>query len=1161
MKNIIRNLIWTVLALLIFGLSVYPPEEKLKLGKDLRGGVSLVYAVQINSNEDSREVISKTIEVLKNRVDPSGLMEISMVAQGRDRIEVTMPLPGPEVKELRRKFEEELEKLGRSAINRSALESVLRLPGDQRASELTRLADGDATRQRLLDAAAAASDSAAAARQAFDDSRAGLAPESEYTPEQLSLLTRTTDAEKALEDAVSAAVRTSIAPEEVRRALLLPDAKSRLYDSKSKESVEFPSPREQAIERLKQDHPEAVGQLEAAMGAYQTFAANRKSLDDPQDLIRMLRGAGVLSFRISVDPGWNPVEEQRVRQELRERGPQNVRSTEVHWYRLNSVEKWHNNDLNSARAMLADPVGFFESRGYIVDVFDGQYYMLCWDTRTTRLTQSEGSWGIARAYQGQDEVGRPSIQFEMNPRGAVLLGELTKNHVNQKMAVLLDDEVYTAPNLQSAISNSGQIMGDFSAEEITYIIRVLSAGSLASKLSPEPISTNVLGPELGADNLRKGMYAGLVAFVVVTLFMFGYYFTCGVIAIFALLFNALIIMGAMSLAKAAFTMPGIAGIILTFGQAIDSNVLIYERMREEFRRGNDMKTAVRLGYDKAFSSIIDGNITNLIVCVVLGYVGTVEVKGFAITMGIGIVATLFCCLVVSRLVLESAIHFFNWKKTSMLPMVIPGLQSALTWTVDWIRLRWFFVTVSTVLVAVGLMTVFFRGERMLDTEFRGGTQVTMQFMRDEATGSPKTLTRPQAEEIVHRIGESAQATDVLRPLIAAEVSPVNPAEDGVTSSQFVVKTIITEKDAVTNALTAAFSEYLESKPPLAFEGSNESDIRKAPAYRILSGRLGDNIDLPAVTSDVTTRIGGIAIVLKDLHNAQTGGLPTLQSLTARLESMRSQQDFSDILARLREVRVIEGTEQAVSAAVVIVQDPSISFLTNEARFDSEVARREWALTREALTRAISPASVQSFSPAIAANFQAQAIVATGLSFAMIAAYIWFRFKSFRYGFAAIIALMHDVLAVLGLLALAAWLAENPSTTAIASRFGLMPFKIDLNMVAALLTVAGFSLNDTIIIMDRIRENRGKMLHASASMINNAINQTISRTLITSGTTLMSSVTLYVAGGEGVRAFAFALTAGVIVGTYSSVAVAAPIIWSRKLEREAMLPVTASPASA
>src|SRR5690606_32863289 len=194
------------------------------------------------------------------------------------------------------------------------------------------------------------------------------------------------------------------------------------------------------------------------------------------------------------------------------------------------------------------------------------------------------------------------------------------------------------------------------------------------------------------------------------------------------------------------------------------------------------------------------------------------------------------------------------------------------------------------------------------------------------------------------------------------------------------------------------------------------------------------------------------------------------------------------------------------------------------------------------------ASVDNFSPAIASTFRAQAIVAVVMSFMLITIYIWVRFGSMRYSLAALVTLMHDVMVVLGLIALAEILYDHSATAAIAQKLGIKPFKIDLNLIAALLTIIGYSLNDTIIIMDRIRENRGKLDYASADVINRSINQTISRTAITSGTTLVAVAIMYGFGGEGIRAFSYAMLLGIVAGTFSSIGVAAPMVWSKRGDR-------------
>lgn len=1138
----------TMILLAFAAFVVYPPKRSLRLGKDLAGGVSLVYTVQVAGSENPKDVISRTIDVLKKRVDPQGVSEISMVQQGRDRIEITMPLPNAEVKAKKAAFEEALKQLSKSAINPNQLDQFMRMNAQERAGKLDELSAGNAGRRELIVAAAAAFDESTQKRQAYEQGVKDKKPQAELD----TLVGAAAEADLKYEAARDKVLASAITGAEVRRVLEMSNESRRLSDGKAKEPVVVPSPRERGMADLRARHPEFKTDLDKIEALYADFRASSRSLDDPADLQRLIKNAGVLSFRITVAPGEHP-EEARLRQELRERGPLNVRSTDAKWYKVNRIENWYES-VQMFKLLQASPAAFFQSRGHVGEEYNHEYYILAYDTRTTRLTQADGEWGVDSSSEGRDELGRPSIAFRMDVRGAQRLGNLTKNHVKEHMAILLDDEVYTAPVLQSAISNSGQISGDFSVEERQYIIRVLSAGSLQAKLSPEPISTSSLGPELGADNLEKGIYAGVIALAAVSAFMIFYYFVCGGIAVVALLCNALLVLGAMAANKAAFTMPGIAGVILTFGMAVDANVLVYERMREEFRRGHDMKTAVRLGYSKAFSSILDGNITNLIVCVVLAYTGTQEIKGFAVTMSIGVIATLISALIISRMIFEVAVHYGGWRKTTMLPMAVPALQHALTPKVRWLRYRFVFFGISALYVSLGLVAVFGRGASMLDNEFRGGTQVTLHF-KDGPDGKPMKLKRQEVEEKVRAAGAAAPATSELAMLNAADVFPLNPESDGVTSDQFVVKTVATDQKQVVESVVKSLSEYLESKPALAFKGSEAKDFRDGPVYKLTSKSLGQNIDRPEIRDDVTPFLGGVAIELSNLNPA-----PSLQVLKDRLETGRASPEFSDTLARTREVKIIDGDEKAVKTAVVLIHDAGMSLFDNEARWEQEVASREWKLVGEALTKATLPASVQSFSAAIAETFRAQAIVATVLSFLLIGVYIWIRFKGARYSLAAVVALVHDVLTVLGLVAVTEYMYEHQALEGFARSIGLMPFKVDLNMVAALLSVAGYSLNDTIIIMDRIRENRGKSLDASYDMINLAINETFSRTLITGGTTLVSCLILFIFGGEGVRAFSFALLTGMIVGTYSSVAVAAPIVWSKKTGGPAPSPAAIVPAS-
>ena len=1139
MRQIISKaiLVFIVLALALYAM--VPPEKKLKLGKDLRGGATLIYQVKLRPDENPSEVLPKVIEVLKQRVDPNGLAEISMVAQGRDRIEITMPLPGPEVKAAGEAFERELSKLDRLAISDRDLEFALRAEGAERQKQLESLAKGDAARLALLTDLAAARDNARAKNEEYK-----AAVKAGEKPEVLSRLVEAAGLAADEADKKKAEVlRGSLTSAEVRRVLQLPDERQRLQ-GQGDQFVEIPSPREKNVERLKAEHPGAKAPLEDVLRAFSTYneARKGKGINDPQDLVRQLRGAGVLNFRITVGTDFDPATVAQLRQQLKERGPKAVRSTDVHWYKVNQIKNWYDS-VDALQRLEANPMAFFQSRGYIAGEYEGEYYILCWDTRQTRLTQDEGTWSVERAYEGRDRVGRPSIAFEMDARGGVLLGELTSRNVQKQMAVIFDDEVYTAPTLQSAISRNGEISGNFSQEEIDYIKRVLNAGALQAKLSPEPISTSSVGPDLGADNLEKGMKSGIVAFSIVAAFMVVYYFGCGVIAVLALACTGVLILGAMALNKAAFTMPGIAGVVLTFGQAVDANVLIYERMREELKRGHDMKTAVRVGFQRAMPSIVDANVSHLIICIVLYQLGTQEIRGFAITLGIGVVATLFSAIVVSRLMFDALVEMGHWRKTTMLPIVVPFLQRMLEPRINWIGLRPVFLTASAIVMAIALGLVYVRGSETFDTEFRGGTQVTLELRRDPAAeGGRFTMTRRAVEERIREIKGDPRDLE-LTMVKDAEVLPINPRNDGVTSDKFKIKCTATDPKVVLSAVRNAFKDEIDSEPELSFKGSDFTKLEGAPVYRIAGDRLGEVIGSMGGDEDVRRFQGGVAIVLEDIRPPIS-----LSDLTDRITRERRDAQFSDTLERQWEVRVLKGSPDAVQSAVVLTLDPSLTFLDNESIFDRNVALREWMLVQEATLHAKSFASVESFSAAVAGTFARKAITATAVSLLLLICYIWVRYGTLRWSLAAVLPLVHDIIALLGLLALSQILHVYPATQGPALSLGILPFRIDLNMVAALLMIIGFSLNDKVIILDRIRENRGREKYATGRVINDSINQTISRTLITSGTTLITTIILYLFGGEGVRGFAYAFTLGVIIGTYSSIAIAAPLVWSRRTER-------------
>ncbi len=1144
--NLYRNTILVVLLLLLAGTVIFPPKENLRLGKDLAGGVSLTYTIYLD-RADTDDTVDQMIEVLKKRVNPQGLYEISFVRQGRDRMVVTMPLPTEEVRELKDAFDTELAKLNDYTLDVSAIERAMRLGGTDRRAALVALMDTPG-RRAMLEPVLTAVERADETRSAYDNA---VAAQQFAAPGEVDRLEAAAAvAYRELNEARQAAVARSVTPQRVRAMFQLSNEILRVKSDK--EFVELPSARERAFTGLETSLAELPGGpevLESVTAAHTAYADRAQGLDDPGDLQRLLRGAGVLEFRIAVGVG-GMAEEQRLRDELKSRGPEGVESDSAIWAPINKLEDWYQS-LEELESLQANPSGFFASQGFVGEEYDGWYYLLLSDEPGRRLTPAEGDWRMTRAGQGTDQLGRPSITFELDARGAVLMGRMTEENKDQPMAILLDGRIYSRPpNINSRISSNGQIMGNFSPMEIAYVIQTLSAGALSAKLSEDPISIQNIAPELGADNLRKGLEAGWIALIAVGAFMVIYYFSNGVVSLIALACNALILLAVMSLARTAFTLPGIAGVVLTFGMAVDSNVLIYERIREELLDGNDLKSSVRVAFQKVFSTIVDANITNLIVCIVLAYTATEEVKGFAITLGVGVVSTMFSSLVITRLIYVWIVDKASVEKMPQLPITVPAVNKLLEPKIDFIKLRPVFIAISAAGMTFGVFMVFHQGAQMLDTEFRGGTAITLQLGRDDDTGERLTRTRSEIEERVK--GETGsiladiQADTPNSPMVEirnADVVVVDPQSDGITSDRFDIRTTVgqtpEEQKELLELITVKFADVIDSRPGLSFVGSEmESIDDAAPVFKIITGTLGGNFGRPEIVNNVGEFVGGVAIVLENITPA-----PTEAGLNERLSYMREQSDFAEFaLKRTWDVIVLEGTSKEVKTAVIVVRDPAISMF-DEDTWRTRLAQAEWEIARSAITQATTLAGVQQFSAEVAKSFQAKAIVAMFLSFLLIAIYVWVRFGSARYSLAAIIALVHDVTIVVGLVAVAEVLYESfPALRSI----GIRPFKIDLALVAALLTIVGYSLNDTIVILDRVREERGRLPYATREVVNRAISKTVSRTTITSGTTLFAVIVLFVMGGDALASFTYALMCGIVVGTYSSIAVAAPLVYTKKI---------------
>ncbi|MHC5114745.1 MAG: protein translocase subunit SecD [Planctomycetota bacterium] len=1228
MQNMLTKLITigVVLALCILSIQF----KDLRLGKDLRGGVSLIYKVAMPDDvSDPQAVLTQTISVLKDRVNPAGVLDISMQPLGRDRIEIVMPLPSKEVQALSKAYRSALTKLlERSEIPANDLDDAL-----SRGAAPAELG-GDASTERGQKAGELqdAFDAKTAARKAYDDAVAEGMSEEDLLSNGLVRAAAETEIE--FERLYGEMLSLSLGESRIRRTLALPTSQQKLKDDQG--NIQYdndgnvvlgPSQRADALQKISTEFPHLAAELDASIDAFDEYQKQRTGFDDPEDLIRLLRGAGVLEFYIAVSSGQpEGVDVPQLRTELEEVGPDNTTSPTARWVPINELKQWYDTKADLA-SLEADPVGYFSRvRGLVAAVYEGDYYILLYTTQPKSIThQHDQRWSITQAFVGADNLGRPAVNFNLDAGGGGLMGRLTAGHINQPMAIVLDGEVYSAPSIRSTITTSGQITGNYSEDEINYLIRVLAAGSLQARLSAEPIAVNTLGPSIGQDNLNRGKTAFIVAIIAVAVFMTFYYLFAGVVAVFALIANGVIIFGVMMGIDGTFTLPGLAGIVLTIGMAVDANVLIYERIREEIFDGElDLRGAVRQGYRKALSTILDANITNLIVCLVLFQTATTEVKGFALTLTIGICATLFTALFVTRQIYYLYTDLMKVRKLPMLPTVFPAIHRALEPNINWIGLRKIFWTVSVIVVVGSVVLVYGRGVDMFDTEFRGGVSMTMETAAtgeaDEDGVIPRlklrhTGTAESVQDRIRKLGESAAEEYASKPnldtewqtafntLEAAEqalldatartapadelktlsdtrdraleaFTPINEersrllalrelencsvltagefeadAEGNVLASEFQIKVASpkglddnsTIARAVVESIVEAFGDKLDVTRPLTYDGANTTDW-DGYVFEIKDPELGRNIGRSSATQRVPGFIGGAAIMLTNVDPPVTP-----EDVEKRIDRMRNQPDFARFSGRKVKAFGLTAADNSDRTAgytelAVVVYDPyrSRRKVDSQIWYD-DVADAEWRLTAAALQSPTSLKQISTYSSAVAETLSANAIVAVVLTLLGILVYIWVRFGSLRYSLAAIVALVHDVTISLGLLAATGIIGG----TILGASLLVEPFRIDLGVVAALLTIIGYSLNDTIVILDRIRENRGKLPLPTAPIVNRSINQTVSRTLLTSVTTLIAVGIIYIQGGSGIRPFTFCLLVGLVVGTYSSVAIAAPLVFHGK----------------
>ncbi|MBO4994100.1 MAG: protein translocase subunit SecDF [Alistipes sp.] len=593
---------------------------------------------------------------------------------------------------------------------------------------------------------------------------------------------------------------------------------------------------------------------------------------------------------------------------------------------------------------------------------------------------------VATAQENYSQNGSAAeVNLMMNSNGASQWAQLTGQNIGKPIAIVLDGYVYSAPNVQNKIEGgSSVITGNFTIQEAQDLANVLKSGKV-----PAPariIQDTVVGPSLGTESINAGMFSFVLAFCLVLLYMGLFYKTAGWLADIALILNIFLLMGVLVSFGAVLTLPGIAGIVLTMGMAVDANVIIYERIKEELRGGKGLALAIKDGFSNAYSAIIDGQLTTIITGIVLFVFGNGPVQGFATTLVIGILTSVFCAIFITRMLLEWVLE--KWGKLSF----------SRSWSENWLA------------------------------------NVKFDF-----------ISKRKSSYIL-------SGALVVLSVISLAVLGLNTGVDFTGGRTYVVRF---DQNVSAEAIRVALDE--------------------------------------ALVSDDATK--------SSLEVKQYGGENQMRIIT--------QYKFDDT------------SEETTAEVDALIYEALKGFYSYPITLD------QFTSTQEDVNGIISS---EKIGPAIAKDMVFNAFYAVLFSLIAIGLYITLRFKHWQWATGATLALAHNAFLVIGIFSML---------------YHVMPFNLEVNQafIAAILTIIGYSINDTVVIFDRIREYIA--LYPKRAMrdnINNAICSTLSRTMNTSGTTIVTLLAMFILGGENLRGFIFALLLGVIIGTYSSVFVATPIAY-------------------
>jgi SecD/SecF fusion protein len=689
--------------------------------------------------------------------------------------------------------------------------------------------------------------------------------------------------------------------------------------------------------------------------------------------------------------------------------------------------------------------------------------------------------------------GERVIEFTFDGEGASRFYEVTsKNKPTgpkdnptflRNLAIVFDGQIGSAPVIRDAISTNGQISGTYTQQEVQDLVRILRAGALPATLKKEPVSQDTMSPTLGEDTTRKGTWAVGAAFVAVLAFMVLYYRFAGFVACVALFANLLLTVAFMVLVQAAFTLPGLCGLVLTLGMAVDANVLIYERLREEREKGASLALSLRNGYDRAFPTIIDTHLTSIFTAIVLYIVGNDQLKGFGISLTVGLIISLFTSLFMTRTLFDVWMAK-GWLKDLRFGHLRFGRLDLHHAHFDFMAIRYYMFAATGLLTVLGAALFIYRADvhggraTVLNIDFTGGTAYTGQ------------LAKGKAMDIT-----------ALRERLERDCPLPDPS---------VGQIFVTDEKEKDPPGTSRFFTFRTSERNLS------------AVQQFIQGRLGDDLKRVRLESVTTSRDHTRATLR---FTDQTGKEPDLASPAQVQSFITKELERRDLtpgvhIEKAGEVHGDRATELRVTFGAPVAQ------------LDDVMAE-----VKKAFNSSPQPERLENFDTQVAANTQERALYAILASWCAILLYLWFRFGSWTFGAAAVVCLVHDLFFTLGAIAGAHYLYGTWAGTLL----GLGDFKLDLNSVAALLTLVGYSVSDTIVVFDRIREVRGKNPALTPKMINDSVNQTLGRTLLTALTVWLVVMVLYVFGGEGVKLFAFVMVVGVMVGTYSSIYVASPLL--------------------